>query len=87
MIKILKPNLEQEHRNKVTDLKVFLVEEASDEEVNIELAIREKYSMSQELALHRKKLMGVVEPSEWDEYTAYVQECIDKVRGVEVEGA
>ena len=87
MIEIIKPNLEQEHRNKVTDLKVFLVEEASDEEVNIELAIREKYSMSQELALHRKKLMGVVEPSEWDEYTAYVQECIDKVRGVEVEGA
>lgn len=80
MIKIIKPNREQEHRNKVTDLKVFLVEEASEEEVNIELAIREKYSMSQELALHRKKLMGVVEPSEWDEYTAYVQECIDKVR-------
>ena len=83
MIEIIKPNREQEHRNKVTDLKVFLVEEASDEEVNIELAIREKYSMSQELALHRKKLMGAVEPSEWDEYTAFVQECIDKVRSVE----
>lgn len=83
MIEILKPNREQEHRNKVTDLKVSLVEEASNEEVNIELAIREKYSMSQELAMHRKKLMGTVEASEWDEYTAYVQECIDKVRGAE----
>ena len=83
MIEIIKPNREQEHRNKVTDLKVFLVEEASDEEVNIELAIREKYSMSQELALHRKKVMGAVEPSEWDEYTAFVQECIDKVRSAE----
>lgn len=83
MIEIIKPNREQEHRNKTTDLKVFLVEEASDEEVNIELAIREKYSMSQELALHRKKLMGAVEPSEWDEYTAYVQACIDKVRSAE----
>ena len=83
MIEIIKPNREQEHRNKVTDLKVFLVEEASDEEVNIELAIREKYSMSQELALHRKKLMGAVDPDEWDEYTAFVQECIDKVRSAE----
>ncbi len=83
MIEIIKPNREQEHRNKTTDLKVFLVEEASEEEVNIELAIREKYSMSQELALHRKKLMGTADPSEWDEYTAFVQECIDKVRNAE----
>ena len=76
MLEIKKPNMDQEHRNKATDLKTQLIQEASDEEVGIELMIREKYSMSQELAIHRKKLMGILDESEWNEYCEYVQECI-----------
>ena len=83
MLEIVKANREAEHRNKTVDLKVQLVEEKTNEEIAIELAIREKYSMSQELALHRKKLMDTVDAKEWDEYTAYVQECIDRVREAE----
>ena len=41
--------------------------------------------MSQELAMHRKKLMGIEDTAEWNEYCAYVQECIDRVRNAEQE--
>ena len=78
MLEIKKPNREQEHRNKMTDLKTQLVQEASDVEVGIELKIREKYSMSQELALHRKMLMGVLDENEWAEYCEYVQKCVNE---------
>lgn len=68
-----------------TALNARFVGEHSLEEINIEELIRENYSLSQEVALHRKKLMGTVDPEEWDEYVAFVEECIAKAR--ENEGA
>ena len=57
-----------------------LVRDSSDEDTQIEQLIRQRYSMSQELALHRKHAMGVLEAEEWDAYCTYVQGCIDEVR-------
>lgn len=42
--------------------------------------IREKYSLSKELSLHRKKMLGIVDNTEWQEYVDYVNECILKVK-------
>ena len=61
-------------------LMARFVGEASTEEINIEEEIRKQYSLSQEVALHRKRLMGTATDEEWDAYTAYVEECITKVR-------
>jgi len=52
----------------------------SEQDMKIEQLIREKYSLSQEIALHRKKLIDAVEPQEWDDYNNYVIECIAKAR-------
>lgn len=65
---------------KSTEAKAILVEETSSEEYEIEMLIRERYSMSQELMLHRKKICNALEAGEWEAYTAYVEECISKVR-------
>lgn len=78
MLKIRKGNAAYDRHQKETDLKVSLIEEQTPEEVAIELLIRERYSMSQELALHRKAIMGNSE--EWDVYCEYVQECVARVR-------
>ena len=42
MIPIYKTDLERENRDKGTDLKTMLTSEATDEEVSIELLIRER---------------------------------------------
>ena len=78
MLKIKKGNIGFDRHQKETDLKVSLIEEQTQEEVEIELLIRERYSMSQELALHRKAIMGNSE--EWNEYCEYVQSCVKRVR-------
>jgi len=80
MVEIRKGDWANEQIQKSKDLKLGLVSEASQEETEIELLIRENYSLSQELALHRKKAMGIVDEAEWDTYVAYVQACIDRVR-------
>ena len=80
MIVIRKGRWANEQIQKEKDLKLQLVSEASDEETEIELLIREQYSLSQELALHRKKAMNIVDANEWTAYVTYVQECIDRVR-------
>lgn len=80
MVEIRKGDWANEQIQKSKDLKLGLVSEASQKETEIELLIREQYSLSQELALHRKKAMGVVDTEEWDAYVTFVQECIDKVR-------
>ena len=83
MVEIKHVDLEREYWQKGNDLKVSLIQEASDEEVQIEVLIRERYSMSQELALHRKKAMGIKTndfKAEWDEYVTYVTECVEAVR-------
>ena len=80
MVEIRKGNWANEQIQKSKDLKLGLVSEASQEETEIELLIRENYSLSQELALHRKKAMGIVDEAEWDTYVTYVQACIDRAR-------
>lgn len=53
-----------------------LVDEKTDTNLQVECFIREKYSISQEIMLHRKKLMGTLSDEEWNEYVSYVEECI-----------
>ena len=83
MLVIKKGNIGRERREKEQDLKIGLISEASEEEVRIELLIRERYSMSQETALHRKAIMGTLPDDEWDEYTNYIEECIRRARANE----
>ena len=83
MLEIRKGNITREQKQKETDLVLSFVKEQSDEEVRIETLIREKYSLSQELALQRKKCMGTVDESEWDSYCEYVTKCIEEARKVE----
>lgn len=78
-VEIKKGNIGYEKRQKEQDLKLSLVQEASEREVAIELLIRERYSLSQELGLHRKKSMGYLSEKEWKDYCDYVEECIDRV--------
>ena len=80
MVEITKARWANEQIQKEKDLKLQLVSEATEEETEIELLIRQEYPLSRELALHRKKAMGTLDTDEWDAYVAYVQECIDKVR-------
>lgn len=57
-----------------------LCAEEDGDNLEIEMLIREKYSMSQEICIHRKKLMGTLEDEEWQEYVSYIEECIKKVQ-------
>lgn len=59
--------------------KAALIAESSDREVEIELLIRQRYSLSQELALHRKHAMGTLDTETWEAYCGYVQECVEAV--------
>ena len=79
-MKIQKGNIGDEMLKKRTSFQASLLADTSEEDIKIEMLIREKYSNSMEIALHRKKLMGVADETEWTSYCAYVQECIDKVR-------
>lgn len=83
MLEIRKGNISMEQKQKETDLVLSFVKEQSDEEVRIETLIREKYSLSQELALQRKKCMGTVDEAEWAAYCDYVTKCIEEARKVE----
>lgn len=75
-----KKDRETEERLKNLEVKVSLIEDRKNEDIIIESYIREKYSLSNEIAIHRKKLMGILSNEEWDEYTSYVLECIEKAR-------
>ena len=83
---IKKGNLAQEVKEKELDLKTSLIQEVTDEDLEINLLIRNGfddyrgYSLSKEIALHRKKLMGTIDDDEWNAYTAYVSLCIEKAR-------
>ena len=82
-MEIHKNDYETDVRLKGLEVAVGLVEEKSEEDKKIELLIRTRYSMSMETALHRKKLMGILPDSEWNEYCTFVQECIDEARSAE----
>lgn len=64
------------------EANVKLVKESSEEDVRIEELIRERYSLSQELAIHRKLLVGVYTANspEVVEYNSYVVDCINQAR-------
>lgn len=80
---IKKGNVELDMAIKANSAIAGLVAEKSEEDVRIETLIRTRYSMSMETALHRKKLMGILPDAEWNEYCAFVQECIDEARSAE----
>lgn len=77
---IRKNNVQEEMNNKKNASQSALIAEQTEEEHKINLLIREKYSMSQELELHRKKLNGVLSDEEWEEYNTYIEDCIRQVR-------
>lgn len=79
-MQIQRGNIGAEMIEKRTSFQASLLADTSEKDTKIEMLIREKYSNSMEIALHRKKLMGVADETEWTSYCAYVQECIDKVR-------
>lgn len=59
--------------------QVKMTEETDETDSKVVLLIRERYSLSKELCLHRKKLIGTVDAQEWSAYVDYVLECIAKV--------
>lgn len=75
---IKKGNVAAEMQEKKNSFICSMVEDKNERDVKIEALIREQYSMSMELALHRKKLMGILPDEEWNNYCTYVQECIEK---------
>ncbi len=77
---IHKHDIQAEMNAKQNSVNSALIVEASELEYLIETLIREKYSMSQETALHRKKLMGTLSDEEWNEYATYIEECIAKAK-------
>ena len=83
---IKKGNLAQEAKEKELDLKTSLIQEETDEDLKINLLIRNGfddypgYSLSKEMSLHRKKLMGTIDDNEWNAYAVYIALCIKKVR-------
>ena len=79
-MKVIKKDNSTESKLASLLLWAGLVKDSSDEDMEIEFLIRERYSMSQETAIHRKKLMGTIPEAEWDAYVAFVEECKAKVR-------
>ena len=77
---IIKNNVQEEMNNKKNSSQSALIAEQTEEEHKINMLIRERYSMSQELELHRKKLNGTLSDEDWETYNAYVEECIKQVR-------
>lgn len=79
-MQLKKKDIEVEMALKEAQVVSSMVKEKTEEDMKINFLIREKYSMSQELALHRKKLLGTATDEEWQEYNDYVEECIVKAR-------
>lgn len=65
------------------DTNVELVKDASDKDTNIEYNIRkgtqnhDGISLSQEIGILRKKILGTLSDEDWNDYTSFIQECID----------
>lgn len=85
MIVIKKNNVQKEISDKQKSLNLSLVSDNLEEDIRIEALIREVYTLSQELAIHRKKLMGELSDDEWEKYYTFVKECINKAREDKVE--
>lgn len=80
---IKKKDIPTEIVGKRNSFLTSLVADSSETDTQIEVLIREKYSLSQEIAIHRKHMMGTLSTDKWTEYCSYVQECIDKVESEE----
>ena len=83
MLVIKKRDFQQEQISRL-DGDVDLLKDLDSKDKIIEGYIRngtqnhKGISLSQELALHRKKICGVVNEEEWNDYVLFVQECIAK---------
>ena len=83
MLVIKHPDLENEANVKANASRSQYADEPNEEDAKIVLLIRERYTLSMELALHRKKLVGAVDEDEWNAYQNYVLECIERARASE----
>lgn len=83
MIVITHPDKDMERQVSKLGSQAVFADEQNEEDAKIVLLIRERYTLSMELALHRKKLVGAVDEDEWNTYQNYVLECIEKVRASE----
>lgn len=84
-MKVEKKDISTEQRLAKLMMWAGLVKDSSDEDMEIEILIRQRYSMSQETAIHRKKLMGTIEDEEWQDYVDYVEACKETVRNKELD--
>lgn len=80
MLKIRKTNKKVDQTLSKLGSQVALVDEKDETEARIVAAIRQRYSLSEELALNRKKNMGTVDPAEWQAFVDYVEECIEAAK-------
>ena len=74
-------DMDAEANTKKAASGAMLCDEPNAENDKIVRLIREAgYSLSMELALHRKKLIGAVDEDEWNAYQTCVLECIAKAK-------
>lgn len=87
----------EQRKNEVRDAKISLVEEHKSRDEQIQNKIREKYSMSEEIAILRKETKELKEAlkealqvetlsentTEFDTYNEYVEECKKAVKDTE----
>ena len=78
MVKISKTNKKVDETLSKHGSQIALIDERDETEARIVTAIRQRYSLSEELALHRKKAMGTVDATEWDEYCAFVESVVSE---------
>lgn len=87
----------EQRKNEIRDAKISLVEEHKSRDEQIQNKIREKYSMSEEIAILRKETKELKEvikellqiekmsenATEFDAYNEYVEECKKAVKDTE----
>lgn len=88
-ILIKKKSKETKHVESVmsrVDSEQELTKELTEEDKKIVGYIRngienhEGISLSQELCIHRKKILGIINDDEWNDYVDFVNKCIQKGR-------
>ena len=87
--------ISEKRLNDVRDAKISLVQEHESRDEEIQNKIRERYSLSQEVAILRKQVQELTKAmmemlqietmdsensTEFEEYNAYVEECKVKVK-------
>ena len=76
MIKVHHTNARVDEQISKLGSQVALIDEKDNREARIVEAIRTRYTLSEELALHRKKEMGTIDPDEWSAYCDFVESVI-----------